>query len=131
MIPEILAVTDEEVAAVAAGDMNRYDSILAPDAAFLPPNLPPQTGAGLRSWLRDFLERFRVEWLTFVHVDTVFQGDLAVHSYEYSWRVTPKASGEPVVSHGKGLHILRREPDGRWRLWREIWNPSPKAPEAR
>ncbi len=121
----VVAVTDEEVAAIRAGDIRRYLAILSDDAVFLPPNSPPIKGDDLREWLRDFVQRFVVEWLDFVHGETIVISDLAYHDYAYSWRVTPKAGGEPSVSHGKGLHVVRRQPDGVWKLVRNIWNARP------
>jgi ketosteroid isomerase-like protein len=122
---QVIAVTDEEVAAIAAGDFKRYAAILADDAVYMPPNLPAKAGDELRAWLKDFVVRFAIQWLKFVHEETTVAGDLAYHRYTYSWRVTPKAGGEPVVGHGKGLQILRREQDGQWKMARSIWNAIP------
>jgi ketosteroid isomerase-like protein len=122
---QVIAVTDEEAAAMAAGDFARYEAILADDAVYLPPNSLPKEGNELRAWLKDFVERFAIQWLSFIHDETVVAGDFAYHRYTYSWRVTPKAGGEPVVGHGKGLQILRREPDGQWKMARSIWNAIP------
>ena len=125
----VIALSDKEVTAMSAGDINQFLAILADDAVLMPPNLPAKSGNELRNWMRDFLERFTIEWLGFVHGETEVAGDLAYHAYAYSWRLTPRAGGEPIVAHGKGVHILRRDPDGRWKLTREIWNASPAAPE--
>ena len=123
--PAILAVIDREVASASQSDFEEYDAILADDAVFMPPNGHPRSGAELRTWLRQFLEGFAVEWLSFQHGDVAVDGRHGYHSYEYEWRVTPRVGGEAIVSCGKGLHVLRREADGSWRIVREIWNPSP------
>jgi len=121
----IIDVTDKEAAAVAGADMDAYEQVLAEDAVFLPPNGEPRSGTALRAWLREFLEGFAVEWLRFSHGDVAADGGLAYHTFEYEWRLTPRAGGEPIVSQGKGLHVLRREPSGEWKILREIWNASP------
>jgi hypothetical protein len=41
---EVVALTDREVAAVAARDIELYFSILARDAVYMPPNTTPRTG---------------------------------------------------------------------------------------
>jgi ketosteroid isomerase-like protein len=125
----VLAVTDEEVAAIEAGDFKRYLAILADDALFMPPGSLAKTGEELREWLRDFVDRYSVRYLKFAHDETVVEDNLAYHRFVYGWKVTPKAGGETVVGHGKGMHILRRQPDGAWKIAREIWNTIP-APEA-
>jgi len=123
----ISAVLDQEVAAIAAGDAASYVATLAEDAVFMPPNLPAKMGAQLQSWLGEFLQQVMVQWLALTHVDTVVAGDLAYHVFACSWRVTPKPQGDPKVLHFKGLHILRRNPSGEWKISREIWNTNPEA----
>ncbi len=120
-----MAIVEQEVAASGAGDVNSYLQILGEDAVYLPPNLEAKQGEELREWLGDFVRRFRVEWLEFVHGQTVAVGDLAYHDYTYRWRVTPKANGQAILSQGKGLYILRKLPDGSWKVSRNIWNASP------
>lgn len=121
----LLAVIDREVAAAAKGDFEQYNAILADNAVFMPPNGHPRSGCELRTWLRQFLEDFAVEWVSFQHGDVAIDGRYGYHSYEYEWRVTPRTGGETTVSCGKGLHVLRREADGSWKIVREIWNFSP------
>lgn len=122
---QVRAVVDREVAAAQRGDIRAYVRLLDDGAVFLPPNQPPKDGADLRQWLRDFLKDFTVEWLSFTHHKTEVSGDLAYHTYSYGWKITSKAGGEPLVEHGKGLHVLRRDSGGTWRILREIWNSSP------
>ena len=119
---EIVALTQQEVDACAAGDIDRYLAILAEDGVYMPPSTPPKAGAELRHWLREFVENFSVEWQDFVHGETVVAENLAFHDYAYRWKVTPKAGGQPVVGQGKGIHIAKRQPDGSWKLVRNIWN---------
>lgn len=118
----IAALAQREVDACATGDIGLYLSILADDAVYMPPNTPPKTGEELRRWLREFIANFTVEWQDFVHGETVVAQDLAFRDYAYRWKVTPKAGGQPVEGHGKGIHIARRQADGAWRLVRNIWN---------
>ena len=59
------------------------------------------------------------------HDETEAVGDLAFHRFSYSWRLEPKSGGQLQVSHGKGLHILRRYGDGNWKIAREAWNDRP------
>ena len=122
---EVLSIIDQEARAINTGDMNMYLAILADDAVFLPPGDPAQTGAELRGWLSAFLEEFTVEGLRYDTQEAVVVGDLAYHWYAFTWTVTPKAGGEPTPEQGKGIHILRRGPDGCWKLAREIWNATP------
>ncbi len=126
-----VAVLDQEVRAIDTGNINLYLEILADDAIFLPPNSPEKAGMDLKEWLSDFLARFKAEWLHYAHVETVVAGDFAYHRFTYRWKVTAKAGGEPVIGQGKGLHILRRQPDSSWKITHEIWNAVPPNPGIR
>ncbi len=121
---QVIAVTDQELAAMSTGNVAQYFAILAEDAVFMPPNTSAIQGPELRAWVKEFLEHFSVEWTTIAHGETVVNGNLAYHDYTYSMKSTPKAGGEPVIGHGKGLHVLRREAQG-WKIVREVWNAVP------
>jgi ketosteroid isomerase-like protein len=126
---QVMAAADEETMAIGSGDVERYFAILTEDAVFLPPNLMPLTGKELRQWLRDFLNQVAIEFLQSGHGETVVARDWAWHEYTCSWRATPKSGAPPAVLHFKGAHLIRRAPDGTWKLARNIWNLNP-APSA-
>ncbi len=121
----VVAAVEQERAAVAASDLGEYLAILTGDAVFMPPNCSAKSGEELRAWLGSFLRDFQVKWLSFASTEVMVVADLAYHTFVYTWRVTPRAEGESRVSSGKGLHILRRQPDGAWKISREIWNSVP------
>lgn len=121
----IESVIDAELESMADDEIERYLPLLAEDALFLPPDLPSIGGEELHAWLREFLGEWRIEWLGYRHNETEIRGDLAFHRFSYSWRLEPKRGGQLQVSHGKGLHILRREGDGDWKIARETWNARP------
>ncbi len=125
-IPAIHAAIDQEMAAVSAGDAAAYFATLTEDAVFMAPNVEAKTGPALHQFLDDFLRSVTVKWLSFDHLETVAVGDLAFHVFKCSWRTTPQAGGPSAVVHFKGLHVLCRGADGRWRIRREIWNASPE-----
>lgn len=124
----VLAAIREERDALQTGDIDQYLAVLTDDAIFMPPNSLSKTGAELRSWLRGFLGAFRVEWLCFTSTETLLADEIAFHSYTYTWRVCARAGGEPTVASGKGVHLLRRQPDGSWKIAREMWNSNPASP---
>jgi ketosteroid isomerase-like protein len=125
----VLAIASQEVQATAENDVNAYLAVLAEDAVYLAPNTTPKTGHELRTWLHEFLEGFKIEWLEYKHGATEVRNDLAYHDYSYVWRVSPKNGEEGPVRRGKGLLVLRRQADGAWKIVRNIWNADP-APTA-
>ncbi len=124
----VLEAVATERGAIESGEMDPYLGVLTDDAVFMPPNSHPKEGRELREWLRAFVEGFSVEWLSFVSTEVLESGEAAYHSFAYTWRVQPRAGGEPTTASGKGVHLLRRGSDGTWRIAREIWNSSPGSP---
>ena len=122
----VLAAIADERDGMQDGEIDRYLAVLTDDAVFMPPNSAPKTGAELRSWLRAFLADYRVEWLEFASTETVLAADVAFHSYTYMWRLHPRKGGTPVSGRGKGVHLLRRQANGAWKIAREIWNSTPQ-----
>jgi len=121
----VLAVIDREVHAVSSGDAGTYFHLLDDQAAFLPPQQLPKSGADLRRWLREFVEQCKVTWQKFEHGDVKISGDLAYHVYTFAWSVHPRAGGNTASSEGKGIHVLRRSTNGDWKILLEIWNSNP------
>ena len=122
---QVFAVTEEEVAAIEAGDVDRYLALLSDDAVFMPQNVATKTGDDLRQWLRDFLDRVTIKYLQFAHGETVIRDDLACHACTCSWTAAPKSGGQPALMCFKGMHVLRRQPGGSWKISRSIWNTDP------
>lgn len=125
---EILRVTEEEAKAIEAGDVEDYLSLLAPDAVFMPQNAPIKSGEQLCRWMAEFLRRTTICYQEFVHLETIVRGDLAYHAYACRWTATPRSGGEPVTTSFKGVHLLRRQQDGSWKIARSIWNTDPSMP---
>ena len=126
---EVFTITEEETAAIQTGDIHRYLAILSADAAFLPPNTRAKTGEELRCWLADFLNGVEIRDVRYAHGETLIRDDLATHEYTCSWAAAPRSGGTPASMAFKGLHLLRRGPDGAWKISRNIWNAEPAGSE--
>lgn len=120
----ILNTIKLEINAVAESNFKKYSSLLTKDSEFLPPNSLPLTGKELLLWLKNFTDNFQVEWLEFLHKNVEAVESLGFHEYSFRWRLTPKKGGDSTEHKGKGIHILRRENNGSWKIAREIWNNS-------
>ena len=123
---QVFAVTEGEVRAIESSKIENYLPLLSDDVVFLPPNLERKTGVPLRAWLRDFLNDVFTQNVEFAHGETVIRGDRACHEYTCSWTATRKTGGTPVSMSFKGLHVLRRQLCGQWKINRNIWNTDPK-----
>ena len=125
---QVHELTEAEALAIECNDADRYFSLLSDDAQFMPPSVASKTGDDLRQWLRDFLQRVTIKYIEFAHGETVVREDLACHSYTCRWTATPKSGGPPAQMAFKGMHVLRRQPGGSWRISRSIWNTDPTGP---
>lgn len=55
--------------------------------------------------------------------DVAASGDLASETGHYEWTLTPKTgTGKPMTDMGKYLVVWKRQPDGSYKLFRDIWN---------
>ena len=54
-------------------------------------------------------------------------GDLAVVRGVYSLTAVPKADGDPIPVDGKYMSVLKKQPDGEWKLYRDIFNSNVSA----
>ncbi|UWZ85730.1 YybH family protein [Occallatibacter riparius] len=125
---DVLRVAAEEAAAIESGDANRYIALLAPDAVFLPQNEMMKAGEELHTWIRTFLESTLVHYLDFRHLETEVRDDVAYHAYVCRWSVSPHAGGPAEERCVKGLQILRRQADGKWKISVSIANDNPAPP---
>jgi len=123
-IESILITIKQEINAVAESNFDNYSSLLTEDSEFMPPNSLPLTSKELLQWLKCFLENFNVEWIEFLHKNVETVESLGFHEYSFRWRITPKKGGDAKEHKGKGIHILRQQSDGSWKIAREIWNNS-------
>lgn len=122
----IEAVNQRDVEAALAGDTARMMSQWTDDFVLLQPAGPILRG---RSTIA---EAFRgvessVEILEYV-LDIQEVRVLGDHAFQYGtyhYSVRPRAGGEMVRTSGKLMRILRRQPDGSWKMHRTISTVDP------
>jgi ketosteroid isomerase-like protein len=100
------------------GEVNRFTE----DGIYMWPDAPSIEGhAALREW---FERRFaQVEaYLESETKELEVCGDWAFERGTYVARIQPKSGNEVSTVHGKYVNILRRLPDGSWKIARRIRN---------
>jgi uncharacterized protein (TIGR02246 family) len=130
-VQAINAAADHEIAMLAAGNMDSLAAVFTADAVVMPPGEATFHGLdALRTWGQAFQQlSITAHYPT---KDVTVLGDWAIQRYDYVETITPKAGGATTEEHGKGLHVFRRQADGRWLIAQDIWNsdtpPAPAAP---
>jgi uncharacterized protein (TIGR02246 family) len=127
----------KEIQANVALDVPALASLWSDDIVSLPPDGPPLVGrAANLQFLEDTAKKmadynilsYTQDW------QQVFQLD---PDYAFEWgfisgRLQPAAGGKETEYRYKVLRILKREPDGSWRVHRTSWNDTltKKEPDA-
>jgi uncharacterized protein (TIGR02246 family) len=114
---------EAHVAALNAGDTDAWVACFAADAVQMPPNYPPNVGAGnIRGWSGGMLAAFRAEFALSLEEVQVAGADWAFERGTYTITLTPKAGGDPIQDVGKYITIYQRQADSTWVMARDIWN---------
>lgn len=124
----IVGVAEAWMAAAARRDADAIAALYTPDALLLSPNRPVISGRdGIRAW---FLALPAFSKMATDTVEVEGRADLAVARATFA--MTLPLPGRPAIEErGKILQVLRRQPDGRWLIWRESFSsdtPRPPPP---
>jgi len=125
---EAIRAVDADLARTgAAGDWEAFVALYTEDAMLLPPNAPAATG---RSAIRDHFASLPPINVFDIEVEEIVgRGDLAFVRGTYLLELAPPGAPTPIRDSGKFIEIRRKQPDGSWPLWRDIYNSSqPAAP---
>ncbi len=112
-----------------AGDIDTWMSSFAEDAIVMPPNRPALTNKlAIRQWNTPYFEQFDLHEESDER-EVEVAGDWAYIRAHWTWTLTPKGGGEAVKDTGNSIWILRRQPDGSWKIARGIYNSENPIPE--
>ena len=64
---------------------------------------------------------------TWTPLETVVDGNLAYQRGTFTVEATPRAGGATTKTSGNFLRIYRRQPNGEWRMTRDMFNSTPQA----
>jgi len=101
-----------------AGDAAAIAALYAEDGILMPPNAGPSTGRkAIQVFIESDLAANKGNTIEIESVDNSKSGDLGFANG--TWRMKdPKGT---VLDEGKWLEV-RMMVDGRWRIYRDIWN---------
>ncbi len=112
----------EFAASAIAGDLERWLALWTEDGIQLPPGAPRRAGkAEIRHGMEPSFNLFDAHMA--VRPDEIHVvGDLAYTHGAYEYVFSPKDGGEPLQGIGKFLTILRRQPEGTWKIAVDCFN---------
>jgi len=121
-VAAIRALLADYDAAVNGGDAAAIVALYAEDVISMPPDEAGRVG--MEDNLGEMEEGFEANTiqLTSVVDEVEVAGDLAFMRITFDETITPTAGGDAEVMHGNWLVILKRQEDGSWKIWREMWS---------
>jgi uncharacterized protein (TIGR02246 family) len=124
---DVQAIKDMVTAYGKAASAGDAAAIVSPfytdDVIRLEPNMAMEKGKDtvLAGW-KSFLDQYKVDEQD-VAEDVRVRGDLAVARGTFVSKATPKTPGGAVMDdQGKFIAVFRREADGTWKCFTDIWN---------
>jgi uncharacterized protein (TIGR02246 family) len=112
----IRTLVDEWMAASRAGDLHKVLSLMAEDVLFTIPGRAPFGKEAYRA-MAESMKPVQMQGAADI-LELEVRGDWAWLRNHIDMAVTPPG-GTPVRRSGYTLSILRKEPDGRWLLFRD------------
>ena len=113
--------------AAAAGDLSKLLTLMAEDVVFYVVGQPPMRGReAFAAGFRAAVQHFRIESTATIEEIQVI-GNFAHLANYLTVTMTPLQGGSSMRRSGYTLTIMRKEPDGRWVLYRDANMLSPDA----
>jgi uncharacterized protein (TIGR02246 family) len=123
---DINAVRSSYVEAIVAADAARVADLYSEDAIVLYPNHAPIIGrAAILDYFTAFFGELKPEHFQLTSEEIQVAGAWAFDRGTYQLRGVPLTGLDSVDDHGKYLVILQRQPDGSWKVARDMDNSSP------
>ena len=125
MEADLAAIADfnrRYVQAINDGDIATLSSLTTEDHIMVTPNRAPRVGKAANDAANArVFEQYEIDEV-WTPVETVVAGDWAYQRGTYSVAATPKAGGPTRNTTGNFLRIYRRQPNGEWRMIRDMFN---------
>jgi ketosteroid isomerase-like protein len=118
----ITAFNAKYLGSINAEDIKTLSALTDDDHIILIPNRAPIVGKAANDAANGgAFERFDFDE-SWTPEETVIDGDLAYQRGTFTTSSVPKAGGDKRVVSGAYLRIYRRQPDGQWRMTRDMFN---------
>lgn len=119
----ITSFNSQYLQAINDGNIAALSALTDADHVMLIPNRPPITGKAANDAAngRGFQQfKFDEHWMP---LETVIDGNLAYQRGTFTVTASPKTGGGAGrTTKGNFLRIYRRQPDGSWRMTRDMFN---------
>lgn len=105
------------------GDADSLIAFYTTNAVQLNPNFPAWEGAAaIKQAFAAFFSAMTVADASFTTHDIIIAGNKAIERGAYALRLKPKNGGAEIADRGKYVTTWERQPDGSWKIIRDISN---------
>lgn len=123
VVAAVNAIWDEYEASVIASDVDRWIALWTDDGVRMPPDMPFVEGKDtIYETVAAVMQAAPTTEFVITPLETRSSGDLAYSRGVYTVKFTVAATGEEGFIDGKFMTILQRQPDGSWKIHRDIFN---------
>lgn len=120
--PDLLRAHKAYEAAINSNDTDQVMAMYDKGAEILQPDGPIVTGrANIRKWVADYFKAFQTHWKKVAYQNYVC-GDYGFDEGMDTAVDTPRDGGKPIRWNCKGILIYKRQKNGDWLVFRDIWN---------
>jgi len=121
-VEAIKNLTKEYDAIINSGDLDSWMSLYADDAVRMQPNMPALVGKdAIRNFYQPIFEQYVID-INETCEEVIVCGDWAFVRGTYTYTMTPKVGGDPSLDSGKWIALHKRQSDGSWNIYRNIFN---------
>jgi uncharacterized protein (TIGR02246 family) len=108
--------------AYAAGDASKLAELYDDDAVSMPPGMSTlPTKSAIVADFTAFFASNRATHRT-LDADRRVTGEFAIERARYEAAISPKDGAATIKEAGKHIVVYRRQTDGSWKVFWEIWN---------
>ena len=120
----ITAFNERYLQSINEEDIATLSNLTTDGHVMLPPNSEPVVGKSANDAMNGgAFQRYNFSE-TWTPVETVIDGNLAFQRGTFTTIATPKADGDRLEVNGSFLRIYQRQPNGEWRMTRDMFNSS-------
>jgi len=120
---------EEWLEAMKASDAEALGRLVTEDAILMPPHEQSVVGRqAVIDWFSGVVRQARTTAIAMTRREVTVAGDIAIEEGSFIWELMPTAGGSPITDHGRVLAIWKQQPDGSWKVARNMWNSTLPVP---
>jgi ketosteroid isomerase-like protein len=120
--PGLLRAHKAYEAAINSNDTDRVMAMYDKDAEILQPDGPLVTGRrSIRKWVNDYFKAYKTHWKK-VPLKNFVLGEYGFDEGMDTAVDVPRNGGKTITWDCKGILVYKRQKNGEWLIFRDIWN---------